>query len=271
MSGIDYQAPESSRAHPDLRRSGYGPYLLLTAVPWLLLATAFRMHARAQDNIGALPMLIMVQYALLIAFLLASHRMIQLAGGAVNLERLAFGDQWALARGVVWRILLLFFVAVLASLASGIDRFDAARIWLGLDNIVHPWPGTYLPIWSAFVAILVFLMVVQRGLGRGPNLRRALMEIATRWQHMMLAALMISASLYALGIIQILSVPRLQALYLSLPSPALKNALYLLLTFFFSYVRLWVTVAILTYSLRASYRRERMCVSTGQTLDEEQT
>lgn len=74
---------------------------------------------------------------------------------------------------------------------------------------------------------------------------------------MAVAALMIVAAFYGIGIIQITFVPRLEPIYQSLQLPVLRNGLYLSLIFIFSYIRLWVTIAILTYALRGSYRENQ--------------
>jgi hypothetical protein len=257
LSGQDLlkKARDGKKLH--VQQASFGPYLILHSVPWLLLATALRMHGRAQAGLIGLALIIIVEYALLIAFLLAAHRMIQLAGGEVNLERLAFKEQYQLARAVVWRLLALFFLAVLSAIGLGLHPNYAAALWFGLDNIVHPWPGIYLPFWSAFVAVLVFLMVVEKGLGREPTFLAVARQLAGRWRHMAVAALMIVAAFYGIGIIQITFVPRLEPIYQSLQLPVLRNGLYLSLIFIFSYIRLWVTIAILTYALRGSYRENQ--------------
>lgn len=213
------------------------------------------MHARAQGNLFSLGLLVAVQYALLIALILVCHRMIRLSGGDVDLERLSFKEQSRLARAVVWRLLAVFFVCVIGSILLGLDRYYAATLWFGLDNIVYPWPGRYLPFWSAFIAILVYLMLVEKGRGRPPTLRAAVRQMALRWQYLVIAGLMMSAALYGFNIVTIVVDVPFKAFYQSLPSPLLKTGLYVLVTFLFSYARLWVTVAIVTYALRASYRK----------------
>lgn len=237
------------------RRAVFGPFLVLHTVPWLFLAGALRLNAKGLGGIAGLIVMVLVEYALVIAFLLASHRLIQLAGGVVHLERLPFKEQFQLTRSVVWRVLAFFFVAVLCGLALGLDKHDAATLWFGFDNIFFPWPGTYLPFLSALTAVFVFVMVVEKGLGRPPTYRAAFREIAKRWQYLGLAGLMITVMFYGFNIVQIYIPGLLQPLYEALAAPFLRNAFFLSLVFFFSYLRLLITVNILTMALRASYRQ----------------
>lgn len=236
---------------------GFGPYLLLEAVPWLLLATVMRMVARSMGDGFGLLVLAAGQFALFIAFLLASQKMIHLAGGTTGLVGLSFRSQAALARAVLWRLLVLFLAANLLALWIGVDRFAAAVFWLGFDGIAFKWlGGTLLMTWSAVVAAVVYLMVVEKGAARQPGFVAVLRQFLVRWRYLLSAAVAIIAMQAAANAIQSLVGAMLQPLHAQLAPPLLKASAYLMFSFIFAYVRLWATIAILTYALRASYRRQ---------------
>lgn len=244
-------ARETLRSGPSV---SFGPYLLLEALPWLLFATCARTYSRGLPGVLAISGMLIVQFAVFFAFLLASRRMIELAGGGTVLGRLTFKDQLALGKGVIWRLLALFFAVVVTALLLGMNKYRASYFWLGFDDIVFAWNGGFLPIWSAVVATITFLMVVEKGLDRRPKYISVLHQLKDRWRHLLPAVALLGLFLSGANFVQEHLNSNLEPLYAALPPP-LRRYFYTGYFLGFSYLRLWVVVALLTYALRASYRQ----------------
>jgi hypothetical protein len=238
------------------RQTRFGPYLILSSVPWLFLASALRLFFRRSDGLGSIYVfLILEQTVLLIAFLLAAARMIHLMGGRVVLAELSFGEQRSLTARLAWKLTLVYFVSVCAALILGTDKNTAVRLWFGLDGIVYVWfrPGMVY-FWNAALAIVVYLVLVNKGLGKPPKLYLAVAEFFKRIQFFgpALAALAAFYSVCYFIQMNILS-DALDAIYATLPDDTLKNLFNVGSYTVISYARLWVTVAVLSYTLRQSY------------------
>ncbi len=94
----------SDVAHPDqpirLPNVSYGPFRLLKAVPWLMLATALRFIRARLGPLGG-PLAIAAWHAaIFLAFLLAARRMIELTDGHTELGALSFRQRLELTRKV---------------------------------------------------------------------------------------------------------------------------------------------------------------------------
>src|ERR1043165_4379279 len=83
----------------------FGPYVLLEAVPWLMLASALRFLAYVKPLV-ALPAIILASFSIFLAFLLAARRMIEFAEGTTQLGTLTFADQLRLARRILRHIVV---------------------------------------------------------------------------------------------------------------------------------------------------------------------
>jgi hypothetical protein len=226
---------------------------LLESVPWLFVATVLRTRSQG------LPGLVLfgtqfVQLAVFMAFLLASHRMIELAGGGTNLGRLRFREQLKLGRGILWRLLAASIAIAFAAALLGVNPRTIIFFCLSVDGIVYDWYSGFMPLWSAIIAVVIFLMVVEKGLGREPKYLPVLRQFVERRRHLFPAAVLLAAFLYGANFFQDLLSARLEAVYAAIPLP-LTRYFYTGYFLIFSYVRLWITVAILTYALRASYRQ----------------
>ncbi len=231
----------------------FGPYLVVEATPWLLIATIVRLRSHA--TLGTLIVgTQLVQLLVFMAFLLMSQRMISLSGGGTSLAKLPFRDQVALGRAILWRLLgLSVIVSVTAKYAS------ASAIpfvyWLGIDGIVFPWYGLSLPVWSAFMATLAFLMVVEKGLDRKTSFRGVLLQIKRRWIYLLPAMICVGLFLTGANAVQKVVTAALEPAYAAYAGPFQR---YFYTGYFlgWSYARLWIVVVILTFALRESYRRQ---------------
>src|SRR5262245_32571059 len=91
----------------------FGPYGLLEAVPWLMFASALRFLAYMKPVI-ALPAIVGASFSILLAFLLAARRMIEVADGTTQLGTLTFADQLRLAKRILRHVVILLVCASIA-------------------------------------------------------------------------------------------------------------------------------------------------------------
>ncbi|MBP1883542.1 hypothetical protein [Sinorhizobium mexicanum] len=232
----------------------FGPYLLLQTVPWLLLATVLRTYVKAMPNALLLLGMILVQFAVFIAFLLASQKMIELANGWTSLSRLTFREQVTFGWRVIWRLLLLFLLTVCTADLAGVDKFAAAQLWLGFDGIAYPWRQGVLQVWIAIVSMITFMFVVEKGVGRQPRFVGILREFRLHRRHLSRAVVYICAFLVAMTFLQGQAAKLLSLLFDSPGYSRARPLVYIGWVLAFSYLRLWGTIAMLTYALRESYR-----------------
>lgn len=229
---------------------------MFEAVPWLLLATVIRIYSRALPDSVLLLGFLVLHVPVFIAFLLASQKMIDLTGGTTSLERLSFRRQLSLSWAVIWRLLILFFATIGAAILFGIDKSLAARLWVGFDGIVFAWGWGFLPFWSALIAAIAFLMVVEKGLNRKPTLRSVLRQIKSRWTYLAQAVIIIGVFFLVCNFVQLFVGNIVKALGDQMAHPLPRNLLYVGFFLGLSCLRLWGAIAILTYALRASYRHK---------------
>lgn len=233
---------------------GFWPYLVVGAVPWLFVATVFRI--RSHTNMATLVFgTQLVQLMVFMAFLLMSQRMINLTGGGTSLDKLSFRDQtklgWAVLKRVLGVSVLVFAIAYLA----GVHPFHLITLALGIDGIVFPWYGQSNAAWNACVAMLAFLMVVEQGLDRPPTLRSVAREFGKRGLYILLGTVAVWLFLSGANALQRVLTAALEPYYAASAGPFQR---YFYTGYFLgtAYIRLWITVAILTYALRASYRQQ---------------
>lgn len=191
---------------------------------------------------------------LLLAFLVASQRMIEIAGGVSHLGKLSMTEQLRLSRAVVWRMIAIGLLVAVAAKAAGMPPDNAARFVQGFDGIAFNRYFDLLLIWSPLTAIFAFLMLVEKGLGRAATLRGSAREFAIRWPYLLSAALIIMPCILLLNGLQSLIGPPISDFVTSFLPERLRVLAVITFLFAFAFARLWLTVALLTYALRRSYR-----------------
>lgn len=232
----------------------FAPYLALQTLPWLLLATVLRLYMKTAPNAVVLLLFVLVQLSVFIAFLVACEKMIKLSGGWTSLDRLTMGQRARFAWQVIWRLLIAFLVAVVLAITTGVDKHLAATLWVGFDGLAFPWRQGALQIWIAFIATVTFIFVLEKGTGNAPRfigvarqLRTHKRSLCVSWVYLGLFLMIITFAQSKLAFMlgSVLDDGKLGTV-----------GTYVLVAFIvlFSYVRIWVVVAILTYTIRASYR-----------------
>jgi hypothetical protein len=247
MDGVTLVRPRL-RALPNV---SFGPYRLLEAVPWLMLASALRFLAYSKPAF-AVPAIALASFAILLAFLLAGRRMIEVADGTTSLGTFTFVEQLGLARRILWQILVLLVGATI--LASAYVPELAIFLVAGFDGIAFDQFSKLGIVWSVMLATIVLLMVVRAGDGGDVKLAAALREFWSRALYLAPAIALLAVLLIAFSAIQ-QDVRSLVALFFRTDAPAqIKNLVYFLFVFGFATLRLWVTLAVLVFALRESYR-----------------
>jgi len=233
----------------------YGPFRLMEAVPWLMLASAMRIIAVVVHGLVGLLAAVCSDIAIFLAFLLAARRMIELTDGKTGLGRLSFTQQLLLARKVLVPIILMTLAVCMAVAATG-ARWTAQNLMLGVDGIAFDQHAVIGMAWSAFLAAVMLLMVLRAEGGGDATLPTALRELWQRASCMLPAIVAVAAAHVGLSVVQgMMRVVVYAFWHVPGPPQLMRTFVFVLFVFGFASVRLWVTLAILTFALRESYRR----------------
>jgi hypothetical protein len=231
----------------------FGPFRLLNALPWLVLAAAMRVIAFGGGAV-ALSAIIVANLAVLQAFLATAIRSIEAEGGQTGLGNLDFTEQFQLMRVVLWRIVALM-VAVAATLAALGFTDMAPDMLYGIDGMAFDQHSVTGKFWSAFIAALILLILVGAERNRGRvGLFAALREFARRWYWLGGAVLVLAIAYLGLGVVQGWVRSAIWNFWqTSEASQFIKNLIHFVFIFSFAMLRLWMSLAILTYGLKQSY------------------
>lgn len=233
----------------------FGPFRFFEAMPWLVLAASMRVIA-FNNHLIAIPAIIFASIAVLHAFLVVTQRSIEMAQGQTGLGALTFTEQSRLTRAMLWRIALLMIAATMAVAAAGYKDF-APHLMNGLEGMAFDQFTGIGKFWSALVAALILLMVVDAEQNRGRvSFRRAAEEFARRSLWLGTAVIALGVIYLGLGLGQGLIRNALWQFYqTSAALPLIKNLIFFVFIFCFAMLRLWVTLLVLTWGLKQSYLR----------------
>lgn len=231
-------------------------------VPWMMLSAAVRVLS-VQGGLVALLAMQVSDLALFIAFLLAARRMIESTGGVTTLGYLSFGQQIRMGRMILWRIVGVMFAGTLIVSACGFQP-SGARMMLGFDGIAYDQQTIDGILWSAFLAALTLLLVLRFEKAGDASLMEALKELWMRAFYVVPAILVVALVDIGLTILQGAARGVVHAFFVSDLAPSLVRALaFYAFVFTFAALRLWITLAILIYALRESYRRSPAAPASG--------
>ncbi|WP_315796898.1 hypothetical protein [Bradyrhizobium sp. SZCCHNRI3043] len=245
---------ESLRSAPStiVPQTSFGPLRLLPALPWLILAAAMRVIAFAGGP-ASLPALIVAAVAVLHAFIVTAQRCIEASGGTSGLGDLTLGEQFRLSLAVLWRIALLMVIATLA-LAFTPYAARSHHLMAGLDGMAFDQLTHLGRFWSAFIAALVLLMILQAERNNGRTaFFPALGEFARRVLWLGTAVLVLGLVNIGLGHGQNAVRSMIWTFGQTDATQFAKNLIFFVFIFSFAMLRLWVTLSIVTFGLKASY------------------
>jgi hypothetical protein len=238
-----------------LPQVSFGPFRFLEALPWLVLAAAMRVIAFTGGPM-ALPAIVVATIAVLHAFIVVAQRSIELADGHTKLGELDLSDQFRLSWAILKRIGLMMIVSGLTLWHAGYQAF-APNMMLGLDGMAFDQFTIIGKFWSAIVAALVLLIIVnaERNGGR-VNFFAAAGEFARRCVWIGAAAAVLGIAYVALGFGQGVVRSAIWNFWqTSSSNQFIKNLIYFVFIFSFAMLRLWMTLLILTWGLKQSYIR----------------
>jgi hypothetical protein len=240
---------------PTLPSVSYGPFRQIQAVPWLVLAATMRLLAFGGGLI-ALPAIIIANVALLLAFVIVTRRMVLISNGQSGLGQMGLSQQITMARTVLLPIFGLLIVATIVAASSGLVA-QPQEFMLGFDGIAFDQASHPGRVWSAVVAAVLLLMVLQVDEASKPSLFRAMREFAKRAGWLLPGVLLVAAVSILLHPVQVWFRMLVREMWLHTDWPTgIKGLLSFAFVFSFATVRLWLTVAILVFALRQSYRAQ---------------
>jgi hypothetical protein len=227
-----------------------------------MLATALRI-VQSMGGLQALFAAVCSELAIFLAFLLAARRMIELADGKTALGKLSFTEQLRLARKVMIPVVLMMLATGLAVSSTG-ATWTGMHLLLGFDGIAFDQVMVPGMAWSAFLAAVTLLMVLQAESAGKASLFAALKELWQRSLCLVPAIFAVTIAHVGLSVVQSLVRGVVYAFWHATATPQLGRTLvYFFFIFGFAAVRLWLTLAILTFGLRESYRRGHSAPALG--------
>lgn len=231
-------------------QTSYGPFRLALPLLWLILAT--RLHVVAYHNEWVrLLALIIESFAVLQAFLAMAQRSI---GGLTNLDGLTLDERFGLSLGIFWRIALLMIAAWLATTISGYPGVGS-YLRRGLIGAAFSQVFVIEKFWSAAIAALVLLMIVDAKRGSGKVAFSAAVSGFVR------RSLWLGPAVIALGLAYVVLRGAqglvhgvvVQFYQTSSASLFIRNLIYFMYVLSFATLQLWVTLSILTFGLKQSH------------------
>ncbi|MGY8682163.1 hypothetical protein Q2941_30965 [Bradyrhizobium sp. UFLA05-153] len=238
---------------PARPETSFGPFKLLHALPWLILAAAMRVIAFGGGP-AALPATIVSDLSVLLAFFATAQRSIESAGGQSSLGELTMGEQFKLSFAIFWRITLLMIAVSIGTEAIGYGAWSR-HLMAGLDGMAFDQFTHVGRFWSALIATLVLLIIVHAERNDGEiALFAAIAEFARR-------GLWLGAAVIVLGVVNIALFYGQELVrsaiwnfwQTSSASQFIKNLIYFVFIFSFAMLRLWITLTILTLGLKQSH------------------
>jgi hypothetical protein len=236
-----------------LPQTSFGPFHLVYALPWLILAAALRVVAHKGGGV-TLPAIIAADIAVLHAFFATAQRSIEVAGGRTDLGGLTIEEQFKLSLAILWRIALLMVAATLATALGGYPKF-APHLLSGLDGMAFDQFTDIGKFWSATIATLVLLIIVNAE-RRGGKVAffAAAGEFVRRGLWLGTAVIVLGLIYLALGWGQEFVRSAVWQFWQASPaSPFIKRLIFFVFVFSFAMLRLWITLAVLTFGLKQSY------------------
>ena len=135
---------------------------------------------------------------------------------------------------------------------------------LGFDGIAYDQQTIDGFLWSAFLAALTLLLVLRFEKAGDADLVAAFKELWSRVYYLAPAILLVILIDIGLSILQGAARGVVFAFWTSDLAPSLVRALtFYAFVFTFAAARLWITLAILIYALRESYRRDPAIPASG--------
>jgi len=232
----------------------FGPFRLLEAVPWLMLASALRFVGYTNKALF-MPALIVASVSIFLAFILAARRMVEFSGGHTHLAGLNFNEQLLLSRAILWRIGVLLVAGTAVAFLAGAGEVAPAFL-LGFDGIAFDQFIRLGMLWSAVLAAIMLLMIFRVQETGTISLRDALNQLWLRAAWLLPAIGALFLALILLNIVQHWGRSAVYNFYVTSTLPSnVKNLVFFFFVFGFATLRLWLILSVLILAIRESYWR----------------
>ena len=224
-------------------------------LPWMMLSAALRVLT-VYGGFVHLGAACASDYCLFIAFILAARRMIELADGTTLLGQMTMAQQFTLAHRVLLPVGALMIVATMVVYNLG-WHWVGLHMLLGFDGIAYDQQTIDGFVWSAVLAAITLLLVIRAEITGKADLGGAFRELWQRGVYLAPAILAVAVADIGLSIAQGALRQAAYAFWQSAAAPSLVRALvFFSFIFICAAIRLWITLAILVFALRASYRHQ---------------
>ncbi len=198
--------------------------------------------------------MVIAGFCVFLAFLLAARRMIEWTGGQVQFGQWPIQDQIKVGKLILVRVVALMIGATAIVSFMGLREF-APNFMVGFDGIAFDQFTRSGMVWSACLAALVYLMLLDAEANGRPSLLRALRALVRHWRWLVPAIAFVALMQIGLSFVQGQGRYLLWLIWHETGPIRTMNFIYFGFVFGFATVRLWLTLAILTYFLREAYRQ----------------
>jgi hypothetical protein len=242
--------------------ASFGPFRVLEALPWLLLASLLRVMAFG-DAVFFPICTILADLLVLKAFLAAMRHSMESVGLQANYGQRDARAQSRLFGAIFGRIGLLLISAVMGVITLGllVSMPDLTRSALhalvGLDGVAFDQGTKGGMFWSATIAALTLLMILRAAREGEVSLFAAVRELAARFVWLGPAIVLVGVVYIGLSFGQGMVRAVVTHWFGSDQQQLIKLVVFFAYVAGFATFRLWLTLLILTYSLKNSYARQR--------------
>ena len=230
--------------------TSYAPFRFFEAVPWLLLAEAFRIVGASTPPLLTLLALIFECIGVLMAFNAVARRAFPLFALPVPLEGLTVGDEIRLSLRIFWRVTAVIIVGTVLATWAGLEADAPYFVW-GLTGMAFNQLSYIGRLWAAVIAVLVLAMLLDADRTGRPTLVSSVRRLGEHGVRFGAHIAALAIFYVGWGTIQILlfnAIWRTPAL--GGADPRTKGLIFFAVTFVFAFVRLWATLLILASGLK---------------------
>ena len=239
------------------RFSPYGPFIVFETLPLLLFASVLR-FASFGNGWPTGPILMSAEaFAIVLAFIVATWRMIETTDHETRLGHLDLAKHFGLGGDIFFRLAALTLGVFIVAFALGFRQF-AHTVLIGIDGVTFHQGVGFIPIWSSFVAVLMFVMVLNNEKFGSCSIRKAFSRLGSELDWTGSAFAVLAVCLVSFDQVQSL-VRYLVYLFAQTSEPQIiKNCVLLFYLFAFAVTRLWLIVTVLSVALRKHNERARL-------------
>lgn len=245
----------------DLLRLSFGPYWLMQVLPWLILATALR-YVR-HDPAPAVQVIAMLleSLAIFLAFLAAAQCLLELARGGMRHGDWSILRQLNVASHIVLRVYLAMFAFAAAAFVLGYYKVSF-YVLFAFAGLAFDQASAIGMVASSVIAAIALMMVVNVEKPGQSTVTNAIKALARNALWMVPAIVVVAA--VQVGLSQVQGVARALIVQYgqSSAAPFAKNLALFLYMLAFASIRLWATLAILTFAFSLTDRRKRTLQTT---------